>query len=185
MLPSQPALPPFAASITSEASYLRKVKILPVYFLANEEERLSPIKIGRTNPLKDRMSELQTGDPVRLRLLEYIEAREDAFLEAQLHREFHQKRRSGEWFDIEAEAIVPFLSKAGAAAYVPPEDAVVEFKSYDRSGVACFAREAAWLDLEVEELCPSCGCFGRIYHHSGPACEICLGCGYMPAHHEI
>ena len=160
-------------------------KILPVYFLANGEERLSPIKIGRTNSLKRRMSELQTGNPIQLRLLGYIETKADASLEAQLHREFHQKRRSGEWFDIVAEEIVPFLLSAGAAAYVPPEDAIFEFESYDRSGVPCLVRGAAWLDLQAEDLCPSCGCFGGIHYQGGPAGEICLGCGYMPADHEI
>jgi hypothetical protein len=157
---------------------------LPVYFLANGETRLSPIKIGRTNSLKRRMSELQTGNPVQLRLLGYIESREDAALEATLHREFHQRRGSGEWFNIEAEEIVPLLLAAGTAAYVPPEDAVFEFEGNDRSGVPYFVRAAAWLDFEVHELCPSCGCFGGIHFQGGPAGDICLSCGYMPAHHE-
>ncbi|WP_082837094.1 GIY-YIG nuclease family protein [Labrenzia sp. OB1] len=184
MLQSQPALPTFAAGATLEATSLRKEENLPVYFLANGEERLSPIKIGRTNSLKRRMSELQTGNPVQLRLLGYIETTEDASLEAQLHREFYQKRLSGEWFDIEAEEIVPVLLSAGAAAYAPPEDAIFEFESYDRSGIPCFVRGAAWLDLQVEELCPSCGCFGGIHYQGGPAGEICLRCGYMPTHHD-
>jgi len=158
---------------------------LPVYFLANGEAQLCPIKIGRTNSLKRRMSELQTGNPVQLRLLGYIVSSEEAALEARLHREFQQKRGHGEWFYIEAEEIIPSLLSAGAAAYVPREDAVFEFEGNDGSGVPCFVRGAAWLDLEVDELCPSCGCFGGIHCQGGPAGDICLSCGYMPAYHEL
>ncbi len=102
---------------------------------------MSPIKIGRTKSFKRRMSNLQTGNPVKLRLLAYIESTESAALEAKLHREFCQKRGNGEWFDIEAEEIIPFLLSAGVAAYVPPEDAVFEFESYDRSGVPCYVMQ--------------------------------------------
>lgn len=145
---------------------------------------MCPIKIGRTNSLKRRMSELQTGNPVQLRLLGYIETGDEASLEAKLHQEFRRKRGSGEWFNIEANEIVPFLLDAGSAAYVPPEDAIFEFESNDHSGVPCYVRGAAWLDLEIEELCPCCGCFGGIHYQGGPAGDICLHCGYMPAHHE-
>jgi hypothetical protein len=162
----------------------KKENTLPVYFIANGEAQLSPIKIGRTNSLKRRMSELQTGNPVQLRLLGYIESGDEVSLEAELHQKFCQERRSGEWFNIEAEKIVPFLLAAGTAAYVPPEDAVFEIESNDRSGVPCFVRGAAWLNLEVDQLCPSCGCFGGIHYQGGPAGDICLRCGYMPAHHE-
>lgn len=157
---------------------------MPVYFIANGEAQLSPIKIGRTNSLKRRMSKLQTGNPVQLRLLGYIESADEAALEAKLHQKFRQERESGEWFNIEAKEIVPFLLAAGTAAYVPPEDAVFEFESNDRSGVPCFVRGAAWLDLEIDELCPYCRRFGGIHYQSGPAVDICLRCGCMPAHHE-
>ncbi|MEP1380944.1 MAG: GIY-YIG nuclease family protein [Paracoccaceae bacterium] len=165
-------------------SLSNRKKALPVYFVANGELQLCPIKIGRTNSLKRRMSELQTGNPVQLRLLGYIETGDEASLEAKLHREFRRKRGSGEWFNVEANEILPFLLDAGSAAYVPPEDAIFEFESNDRSGVPCFVRGAAWLDLEIDELCPSCGCFGGIHYQGGPAGDICLHCGYMPAHHE-
>ncbi|WP_369077070.1 GIY-YIG nuclease family protein [Cognatishimia coralii] len=90
MLHPQPALPPFAASARLGTGSQEKVQVLPVYFLANGEVQLSPIKIGRTNSLKRRMSELQTGNPVQLRLLGYIESEEEVWLEAKLHREFCQ-----------------------------------------------------------------------------------------------
>lgn len=165
-------------------SSLKKENILPVYFIANGEKRLSPIKIGRTNSLKRRMTELQTGNPVPLRLLGYVKSREDASLENELHHFFYERRGSGEWFDIEAEDIVPFLLAAGSSAYVPPEDAVFEFEGNDSSGVPSFVRGAAWLHHEIDGLCPSCGCFGGIHYQGGPAGDICFRCGYMPAHHE-
>lgn len=145
---------------------------------------LSPIKIGRTNSLKRRMSNLQTGNPIPLRLLGYILSKEEVSLEKELHSEFHAKRRSGEWFDIETEDIVPFLLAAGSSAFAPTEDVVFEFDSNDHSGFPSFVRGAAWLDLELDELCPSCGCFGGCRYQSGPAGDICLSCGYMPAYHE-
>jgi len=157
---------------------------LPVYFIANGYVDLRPIKIGRTNSIKRRVSELQTGNPVKLRLLGYIESCDETQLESELHHEFSQMRGSGEWFDIGAIEIVPYLRSAGTAAYAPPKDAVFEFVGNDRSGIPEFVRGAEWLPLEVDELCPSCGCFGGVHYQDAPGGEICLSCGFMPDHHE-
>ncbi|MCE8439693.1 hypothetical protein [Rhodovulum sulfidophilum] len=85
---------------------------------------------------------------------------------------------------IEAEEIVPDLLAAGTEAYAPPEDAVFQFNGNDHSGVPEFVRGAGWLDLELEELCPSCGWFGGVHYQESPATEICLRCGYMPLFDE-
>lgn len=66
-----------------------------VYFIQVGES--GPIKIGytRTDPTK-RLSELQTGNPYKLRLLLVLEGGFD--LEHALHEKFADLRLEGEWF---------------------------------------------------------------------------------------
>ena len=61
----------------------------------------SPIKIGVANNIAKRMAELQTGNPYKLVLVDWIEfdSRRKAYdIERKIHKELSQKRMEGEWF---------------------------------------------------------------------------------------
>ena len=51
---------------------------MPVYFIGEDENGCSPIKIGVAKNIEARQRNLQTGNPLELRLLGWIEAT-DAF----------------------------------------------------------------------------------------------------------
>jgi hypothetical protein len=51
---------------------------VPVYFIGEDENGCSPIKIGVAKNIEARQRNLQTGNPLELRLLGWIEAT-DAF----------------------------------------------------------------------------------------------------------
>ncbi len=63
-----------------------------VYFIGMKNS----IKIGKTVNLHARLKKLQTGSPVRLRVLAYIEGGAD--LELEYHSRFAKDRVHGEWF---------------------------------------------------------------------------------------
>lgn len=60
------------------------------------------IKIGISDSIEDRLSQLQTGSPV---LLNIVYSCKGAKLEKKLHTHFANKRMHGEWFDVEIEEI--------------------------------------------------------------------------------
>ena len=58
-------------------------------------------KIGvTTGPISKRIRELQTGSPHQIELVHVIETSDPYGLESQLHRQFADKRRQGEWFEL-------------------------------------------------------------------------------------
>lgn len=65
-----------------------------VYFIRSYCKKY--IKIGTTKSLKRRFEELQTANPMPLKLLGFIPGGFDT--EATLHLEFSKQRKSGEWF---------------------------------------------------------------------------------------
>ena len=65
-----------------------------VYFIHAPE--VGRVKIGVTTDIEGRMASMQTGSPVRLRLVKLI--RGDRNLEQRLHHLFDAKRIEGEWF---------------------------------------------------------------------------------------
>lgn len=69
-----------------------------VYFITDDRGH---VKIGKTNDVRCRLSELQTGNPYKLRVLLTIPTATEsqAFaLETALHRKFAKDRMEGEWF---------------------------------------------------------------------------------------
>jgi len=70
-----------------------------VYFI--KAGKKGAIKIGKSNHPEKRLSELQTGNPYKLKLVAYIhcETEKDAFdMEKKMHRVFRKRRLNGEWF---------------------------------------------------------------------------------------
>lgn len=72
-----------------------------VYFITDDHGH---IKIGKADDVSERLLELQTGNPFRLRVLlsVILASKRDAFsLESELHKMFEDYRLEGEWFEAE------------------------------------------------------------------------------------
>ena len=77
-----------------------------VYFIFSEDERY--MKIGITNRLKVRLSMIQNGCPLPLKMGGYIEAENKTIAktrEAELHRKFAGVNSRGEWFSISSDVV--------------------------------------------------------------------------------
>ena len=72
----------------------------PNYRIANPH-----MKIGYTTNLWDRLSSIQTGSPVPLMFMGYIESDEPQTLERYFHKLFQKDRTHREWFDV-TEAMI-------------------------------------------------------------------------------
>ena len=86
-----------------------------VYVLKDNETNL--LKIGRATNLKERLSNLRTGNP-RLELVQWFETEDDSTVEAYVHSKLVKHRKSGEFFEInsviaisEIESILNLLSQ--------------------------------------------------------------------------
>ncbi len=80
-----------------------------VYFITDSHGH---IKIGKTDDVVKRLSELQTGNPFKLSIILTIMLKtiEDAFsLENALHRKFKDYQLEGEWF--EEGPVLQFIDK--------------------------------------------------------------------------
>jgi hypothetical protein len=76
-----------------------------VYFIQANTPQWQRVKIGRAKNIEARMTELQIGSPVYLKLLGKIKAqslRHSIFLEGALHKTFDAYHVSGEWFRLSA-----------------------------------------------------------------------------------
>lgn len=83
-----------------------------------------PVKIGVTRgSARGRLSEIQTGNPERLRVMLRI----PGDCERELHRAFEEYRLVGEWFDVTPEQV---------AAYLEPEPTVEEHEEVRRLALA-------------------------------------------------
>lgn len=86
-----------------------------IYFIQAGND--GPIKIGKTNNIKQRLAELQTGSPAKLKLLATFNGGQS--IEIGLHNHFAKYRIDGEWFDphpdilkcVETETL-PVMPKA-------------------------------------------------------------------------
>ena len=68
-----------------------------IYFIQNGHKK-APIKIGHTkNNIRNRMDLLQTGNPVKLKLLAVVDI-DHRGVEGQIHKKFKEQRIIGEWF---------------------------------------------------------------------------------------
>jgi hypothetical protein len=77
-------------------------------YLVQAEDTQS-YKIGFTNqdPEK-RLSQLQTGNGTKLKLLKEFKTKYGTKLESRLHKEFRCKRTEGEWFVLDREDVMYF-----------------------------------------------------------------------------
>lgn len=84
--------------------------IMFIYLIGTEVKQ----KVGFTNNLKRRLSQLQTGSPEKLTLHHYIEVPDKIMsvkeLEKIIHHELSHKRTHGEWFKMDIEFGKKFLT---------------------------------------------------------------------------
>lgn len=74
-----------------------------VYFIYCGEKNNSPVKIGVTSDIENRVSALQTGNPYQLYCKAFIpcSGKDQAYrLESFFHRQFIKNRMVGEWFRL-------------------------------------------------------------------------------------
>jgi len=91
----KPTSPDIQAVIDYSAAHITATPKVPmVYFI--EAPSIKLIKIGRTQDVKKRISELQVGSPVPLRLLGVVPG--DSAMEKQIQDKFKHLRKHGEWF---------------------------------------------------------------------------------------
>lgn len=79
---------------------------MPYVYFIHEDNDLSMFKIGKTecHPA-DRMEQLQTGNPRKLRLYRWLEVTNHSSVEEYLHNRFRDVHIRGEWFYATIETI--------------------------------------------------------------------------------
>jgi hypothetical protein len=77
-----------------------------IYLISHEDKFL---KIGYTSDINNRLSQLQTSNPIRLKVINLIKG--DVNLEKELHSRFKELRVNGEWFVYDAEILNYFSSQ--------------------------------------------------------------------------
>jgi len=118
-----------------------------VYFIACKDPnyRISNphMKIGWTTDLRGRLISIQTGSPVELSIMGYIETEEPKKLERYFHTLFKKDRKHGEWFDVNRSMIAKINSYHVYESrlddfFLEPEEAI--------------SKEVAELKAEIEKL---------------------------------
>lgn len=98
-----------------------------VYFIQAFGERdLVRIKIGKSQNPEARLSQLQVGSAVKLKLLGKVKCRDDSHarsVEKFAHNIFHKQRKNGEWFNLSAQHIGQIKSLIEKAANRQQENA--------------------------------------------------------------
>ena len=75
-----------------------------IYLISHNDQFL---KVGYTNNIKNRLSQLQCSSPIKLKLLHLIDG--DTSLESDIHNMFKHIGTSGEWFKYD-ESILDYFS---------------------------------------------------------------------------
>ena len=154
---------------------------MPIYFIANGG--CDQIKIGRSTDIRRRVKTLQTGNPSSLKLMGWINARDDAFLEKSLHGKYKDFRGIGEWFSIGPTEVLQELKRH--TGFVPKPTNNFEIVGYDRDGIPEYFGVCEWGDFEIDECCPFCGCFCGMYFQEASSMYSCINCGVLTNFEKI
>ena len=149
---------------------------MPVYFIGQEDHGPFAIKIGKAKNIQKRRKQLQTGNPVELKILGWLLSDNDLVLEKQLHQSFRHARGQGEWFAIEPADILPVLMRAGQDGFIAKNADAFEIIGHDRDGIPEYLGVWEWGDLELEECCPFCGCLCGMHFQDASQMYYCINC---------
>lgn len=158
---------------------------MPVYLIGEDENGCSPVKIGVAKNIEVRQRNLQTGNPLLLRILGWIETPDAFQLERELHDQFAATRVRGEWFDIEPADILPVLMRAGSDGFVAKNAEAFQIVGYDRDAVPEYLGVWEWGDLEIDECCPFCGCLGGMHFQDASQMYYCISCDTLTDFSEL
>lgn len=158
---------------------------MPVYFIGQQENGCTPIKIGVAKDIEARKRNLQTGNPLQLRLLGWIEAENAFHLERHLHQYFHSAHVRGEWFGVEPADILPMLKHAGRDGFVAKNADAFEIVGFDRDAVPEYLGVWDWGDLEIYECCPFCGCLCGMHFQEASQMYHCINCDMLSDFSEL
>jgi hypothetical protein len=121
-----------------------------VYFIqAFRDKKHKIFKIGKANDPKRRVKELQTGSPVKLKLLGTIKCKSEWHseqLEKRIHDLFYKQRRRGEWFTLGAKDV------SRIHELIADESAKVEFESGKASPLSLYNQANRILGLPPSRL---------------------------------
>lgn len=149
---------------------------MPVYFIGEEDNGCSPIKIGVAKNIEARKRGLQTGNSSELRLLGWINTKATFEIERRLHEHFRATRVRGEWFAIEPADILPILVRAGSDGFVAKNADAFQLVGFDRDAVPEYLGVWEWGDLEIDECCPFCGCLCGMSFQDASQMYHCINC---------
>ncbi|MFG1360181.1 MULTISPECIES: GIY-YIG nuclease family protein [Xanthobacter] len=108
---------------------------MPVNFIGEDENGCSLIKIREVKNIEARKCNLQTGNPLELRLLGWIEAADAFQLERHLHQHFGSTHVRDAWFAIEPADILPILRRAGRDGFLVKNADAFQVVGYDRDAI--------------------------------------------------
>ena len=149
---------------------------MPVYFIGEEDTPCCRIKIGVAKNIERRRSNLQTGNPLELRLLGWINTEGNFELERRLHQHFSARRVRGEWFAIEPADILLIPMRAARDGFVAKNTNAFQIVGYDRDAVPEYVGVWEWGELEIDECCPFCGCLCGMAFQEASQMYHCISC---------
>lgn len=86
--------------------------MISIYLICAEIEGEKLHKIGYTKrDINVRLKEFKTGNAAELYLVDSFKSKWGSTIEASLHRNFKEKKVSGEWFKLNEEDIISFKEK--------------------------------------------------------------------------
>jgi hypothetical protein len=97
----------YAASDTPDV-VVKAAKVISVGYVYLIESG-QYIKIGRTSNITKRLSELQVGNPRKLRLISAVQVKNPIAMEKNLHEQFKDKNKQGEWYGLNSKDIISIL----------------------------------------------------------------------------
>jgi len=126
-----------------------------VYFIYCSDQENSPVKIGVTSDIDNRISNLQTGNPYVLKCKALIPCKDKAQaynLESYLHHRFKKKRMVGEWFrlyEVNLKAILDDFSNSRSVPLIKQGFNIVKKASKE---IKLLKKKNKELTLRVESL---------------------------------
>lgn len=135
--------------------------------------------------IEARKRDLQTGNPLELSLLGWINTIDTFQLERCLHQYFRTSHVRGEWFAIEPADILPILQRAGCDGFVAKNADAFQVVGYDRDAIPEYTGVWEWADLEFEECCPFCGCLCGMHFQETSQMYYCLQCDTLTNFSEL